>query len=489
MKTAIIYTRVSSADQVTGTSLETQESDLRDYCAKNGYEIVAHFKDAGESAKTTNRPGFLDAVKEARSRKADAFIVWKLDRFARNAEDGLNLRGSLAKHSCELISVTEPIGNDPMGKLVTTFMFGIAQFDNEIRGQRAKRGMEEIVERGGWCWKEPAGYILERENDLPILKPDGKLSEVIAKAMRGIINGLHDKQTAVNMMVEAGIKRQKAHKIFAMPVYGGILRTILTSGDVKAAFQGIITSEEWYMLDAATKPQEMRTYYRNNQDFPLTGIVKCKECGTFLLGAFAEGRKGKKYPYYRCRSNHVNVRAELVEAEVMKILEDSARFSQLFDVLLERFSMEVREQMKSVEAEKDELLAKSELIGKKIIKLTDLLAEDKVPANIYQASVAAMNLERVKIQRELENLKNPADYTPLLIKFIKSFEEVAALYRRLSTENKKKLLKMLFGSFSLNPENKSVEPQKGSLYQGILQYSDELSRMAPPRGVEPLLPG
>ena len=124
---------------MSGTSLETQESDLRDYYAKNGYEVVAHFQDAGESAKSANRPDFLDAVKEARDRKADAFFVWKLDRFARNAEDGLGIRGTLARHDCELISVTEPIGNDPLGNIMYTLMLGIAEFENEIRSHRSKR--------------------------------------------------------------------------------------------------------------------------------------------------------------------------------------------------------------------------------------------------------------------------------------------------------------------------------------------------------------
>ena len=115
MKTAIIYTRVSSTDQVSGTSLETQERDIRAYCARNEYEVAAHFQDAGESAKTADRPGLIQALENARKRRANAFIVWKLDRLSRDTQDGLHIRGSLAKHGCELVSISEPLSNDPMG--------------------------------------------------------------------------------------------------------------------------------------------------------------------------------------------------------------------------------------------------------------------------------------------------------------------------------------------------------------------------------------
>ena len=102
MKTAVIYTRVSSADQVFGTSLETQERDIRDYCARNGYEVLAHFQDAGESATTMDRPGLQNALEHARKNAASAFIVWKLDRLARDTQHGLQMRGNMARHGCEL---------------------------------------------------------------------------------------------------------------------------------------------------------------------------------------------------------------------------------------------------------------------------------------------------------------------------------------------------------------------------------------------------
>jgi len=55
---AIIYIRVSTAEQVTNFSLPTQEKTCRQYCADNDLVVTRVFCDAGESAKTTDRTEF-----------------------------------------------------------------------------------------------------------------------------------------------------------------------------------------------------------------------------------------------------------------------------------------------------------------------------------------------------------------------------------------------------------------------------------------------
>ena len=61
----IIYVRVSSEEQVKGTSLDEQKRACRDYCKSNGIELVEVFCEEGESAKNlklNNRKEFLRAL-------------------------------------------------------------------------------------------------------------------------------------------------------------------------------------------------------------------------------------------------------------------------------------------------------------------------------------------------------------------------------------------------------------------------------------------
>ncbi|MDP3763593.1 MAG: recombinase family protein, partial [bacterium] len=94
---AVIYTRVSSDEQVKGTSLEHQEELCQKYCKEKGLEIVSVFEEQGESAKDlslNNRKKFLEALEFCRKNKdkVQAFVVLRVDRFARNADDHFAIR-------------------------------------------------------------------------------------------------------------------------------------------------------------------------------------------------------------------------------------------------------------------------------------------------------------------------------------------------------------------------------------------------------------
>jgi len=73
----IIYVRVSSDEQVKGTSLENQDDLCRAYCQNKGIEVVEIFREEGASAKTAQRAEFLRSIEFCRKNKGkiDAFVV------------------------------------------------------------------------------------------------------------------------------------------------------------------------------------------------------------------------------------------------------------------------------------------------------------------------------------------------------------------------------------------------------------------------------
>ena len=58
----IIYCRVSSLEQVDGTSLESQERMCREYAKRENINVLGVFIDRGESAKTADRTEFIKAI-------------------------------------------------------------------------------------------------------------------------------------------------------------------------------------------------------------------------------------------------------------------------------------------------------------------------------------------------------------------------------------------------------------------------------------------
>src|ERR1035438_3964078 len=83
---AVIYCRVSSKEQIAGTSLESQEAACRDYAKSKNINVLSVFVEQGESAKFADRTQLVELIDFCRRKKGDVqvLIVWKVDRFARN---------------------------------------------------------------------------------------------------------------------------------------------------------------------------------------------------------------------------------------------------------------------------------------------------------------------------------------------------------------------------------------------------------------------
>ena len=61
-----LYARVSSEKQDVELSISAQLRALREYVAKNGYEVVKEFTDEAESGRTSHRRVFQEMISLAR---------------------------------------------------------------------------------------------------------------------------------------------------------------------------------------------------------------------------------------------------------------------------------------------------------------------------------------------------------------------------------------------------------------------------------------
>jgi site-specific DNA recombinase len=83
---AVIYARYSSDNQ-REESIDAQVRAIKEYAAREGYNIIRIYADEAKSATTDQRPQFLQMMKDAESGLFQAVIVHKLDRFSRDRFD------------------------------------------------------------------------------------------------------------------------------------------------------------------------------------------------------------------------------------------------------------------------------------------------------------------------------------------------------------------------------------------------------------------
>jgi putative DNA-invertase from lambdoid prophage Rac len=105
---AVLYARVSTTDQ----SCEMQLLELREYASRRGWQIVDEFVDTGWSGATASRPELDRLMRDARLRRFDAVLVWKLDRWGRSVADCIRSIQELASHGIRFVAATQNIDTD-----------------------------------------------------------------------------------------------------------------------------------------------------------------------------------------------------------------------------------------------------------------------------------------------------------------------------------------------------------------------------------------
>ena len=104
------YTRVSTAMQTDGYSLDAQKATMKAFADYNDYEIVGAYEDAGKSGKSIEgRLEFNRMVEDIKSGKdgVSYVLVFKLSRFGRNAADILSTLQVMQDFGVNLICVED----------------------------------------------------------------------------------------------------------------------------------------------------------------------------------------------------------------------------------------------------------------------------------------------------------------------------------------------------------------------------------------------
>ncbi len=146
MKNVGIYARVSTEDQSSIQQLE----QLRNYCEKQGLCVYGEYVDDGESALKQNRPQYQRLLEDARRRKIDVVLVYKLDRFSRSLKELVNTIAMLKEQGVNFISYTEKDFDttSATGQLMFHIVSAFAQFERDMISERTKLKLNHLKSKG-----------------------------------------------------------------------------------------------------------------------------------------------------------------------------------------------------------------------------------------------------------------------------------------------------------------------------------------------------
>ena len=392
-KKVYIYTRVSTAMQIDGYSLDAQKSRMKAFAEFNDYEIVGEYEDAGKSGKSIEgRLEFNCMMEDIKSGKdgVSYVLVFKLSRFGRNAADVLSTLQVMQDFGVNLICVEDGIDSSKdAGKLMISVLSAVAEIERENIRVQTMEGRIQKAREGKWNGGfAPYGYSLEK-GQLLINEEEAKAIRVIfdqyvhtdmganglAKYLEN--HGIHkiQRQNGKNPLFDASLIR----RILKNPVYCGKIaygrrRTEKVHGtrnDYKLVEQddyllvdglqeGIVTEELWHeaqvKLLAQAKKYEKVNHGKDNKIHLLSGIVKCPICGAGMYGNKSikhksDGTKYKDFFYYGCKHRTMTrghkcdykkqVNEELLNGAVAEVITKLVSNPKFAAMMQEKINMKV----------------------------------------------------------------------------------------------------------------------------------------------------
>lgn len=197
--TVYAYTRVSTAEQINGTSLTDQAERITAQATALGLPTPAVVADAAVSGSVplAERPGGSEMLD--RVQRGDTIIALKLDRMFRDASDALNVAKGLKERGVSLILMdlsTEPVNGDSgVGQFVFTVMAALAQMERTRIADRVQSGKIAKRAKGGHAGgKAQFGYDKVGVGKEARLVPNAAQQGAIETIKRGHAAGMSLRQ-------------------------------------------------------------------------------------------------------------------------------------------------------------------------------------------------------------------------------------------------------------------------------------------------------
>ena len=159
---AALYLRVSTGRQAdSDLSIPDQGRQLRAYCQAKAWPVAEEFVEPGNTATDDRRPAFQQMI-DAAMAKPPPFHVILVHSFSRFFRDQFQFEfyaRKLAKNGVRIVSITQEVGDDPMGVMVRQMMNLFDEYQSRENAKHTLRAMKENARQGFWNGSlPPLGY-------------------------------------------------------------------------------------------------------------------------------------------------------------------------------------------------------------------------------------------------------------------------------------------------------------------------------------------
>lgn len=399
-KTAVIYARFSSSKQ-REASIEDQLRVCKEWCAREGYEVVGEYCDYALSGRTDNRPQFQEMIHNAG--ESDIVLVYMMDRFSRDPFDAPIYKRELSKKGVKLVSALESIPDSPEGIIYEKLLEGLAACESAKTAERTKRGMKGNALK---CMTNGVRKFGYKEDENGCFAIDETEAQYVREAFSRRLKHEPIYRIASDS-AKRGIKTKYGNPCSYMMIFRMLqseaYRGVYTFDDVRIedGMPRIIDDATWFEVQGikGRKTRENEEW----DEFILSGRTLCSSCGRGMTGVSGRGRHGKKYEYYRCTNckKVKPVRKDWLEGQIVKaireMLTDRNNALEIARMVLEDDSAN------DMEAELQQA-EKSLKDANKGIKNLMKAVEDGMPFSLVEERLRELQLQKARAEMDIETL-------------------------------------------------------------------------------------
>lgn len=176
-----LYARVSTING--GQNPETQLFAMREYVQQRQWVITEEYVDNGISGAKESRPALNRLMADAKHRKFDVVLVWKLDRFGRSLRHLVNSLAEFESLGIAFVSMTDSLDmTTPQGRLMFGIIASMTEFERSLIRERVKAGMKVAKAKGHKSGPKGPRISLNMQ-DIRLRMAGGESQRAIAKSL------------------------------------------------------------------------------------------------------------------------------------------------------------------------------------------------------------------------------------------------------------------------------------------------------------------
>lgn len=464
------YCRFSAEAQKDGYSIDAQKRAIREYCKKEGLDLLEFYIDEARTGTNDKRPNFQRMMDDVSKGIFDAIIVHKRDRFSRNKFDFALYGQRLNDFNIKLLSVTECNDDTPENDILTSMLEAFAAYYPKNLSREVRKGMDEAARMGMATGGAPSfGYITDPKTRKYVIVESE--AEIVRKIYDWFLSGLKINDIVVELE-KNGVKTKRGNPMKAKAVmriltsekylgttifnsyhdYSG-KRALTPKSDlikVEDSFPAIIDKDTFLQVQKIIDSGRRGHYARRTkEDYILSGYVYCGECGSKMKGSAStkSTKDGKQlYKYYVCpnkakKTCHIKqIQKRELENAVMKIIDERLFQGETLNLIINEIYSAMKEYGSLPEEKVLEYKKTIAATSTKLDRLLNLYLDGDMDKEVYKKKKAELTAFKQMYEDELNK--------SLLLGNI-SKEEIRA--------------KLLYFAAKLLSDNKNLERKKAAI--------------------------